>query len=189
MAQRGQRGLSYSKKRDLWAQWKQGQPMSEFARALEKNHGSIHYAVSLHGGIAPVERRRSRLALSLPEREEISRGIATGHSLRHIASTIQRAPSSRADARGTHRHGRDRNGPASHDAALRIGIIDTRRFDRGALAERDDAHRPRPGDRSIPLARGARDGSTAAAMTRCLAVCSQNQSAALIFTFPRRSGW
>ena len=41
MAQRGQRGLSYSKKRDLWAQWKQGQPMSEFARALEKNHGSI----------------------------------------------------------------------------------------------------------------------------------------------------
>ncbi len=50
--------------------------MSEIARALEKNHGSIHYAVSLHGGIAPVERRRSRLALSLPEREEISRGIA-----------------------------------------------------------------------------------------------------------------
>jgi IS30 family transposase len=67
--------------------------MSEIARALEKNHGSIHYAVSLHGGIAPVERRRSRLALSLLEREEISRGVAAGHSLRHIASTIQRAPS------------------------------------------------------------------------------------------------
>jgi IS30 family transposase len=67
--------------------------MSEIARALEKNHGSIHYAVSLHGGIPPAERRRSRLALSLPEREEVSRGIAVGHSLRHIASTIQRAPS------------------------------------------------------------------------------------------------
>ncbi len=93
MAQRGRHGLSDSQKRDLWTRWKQGQPMSEIARALEKNHGSIHYAVSLHGGIAPVERRRSRLALSLPEREEVSRGIAAGHSLRHIASTIQRAPS------------------------------------------------------------------------------------------------
>ena len=93
MEQRGRRGLSYSQKRDLWIRWKQGQPISEIARALEKNHGSIHYAVSLHGGIVPVERRRSRLALSLPEREEISRGIAVGRSLRHIASTIQRAPS------------------------------------------------------------------------------------------------
>ena len=66
--------------------------MSEIARALEKNHGSIHYAVSLHGGIIPVERRRSRLALSLQEREEISRGLVAGHSLRQVASTIQRAP-------------------------------------------------------------------------------------------------
>ena len=107
MAQRGQRGLSDSQKRDLWSRWKQGQAMSEIARALEKNHGSIHYAVSLHGGIAPVERRRSRLALSLPEREEVSRGIAAGSSLRHIASTIQRAPStiSREIARNGGREG------------------------------------------------------------------------------------
>lgn len=93
MAQRGRWGLSCSQRRDLWTRWNEGQPISEIARALEKNYGSIHYAVSLHGGIVPVERRRSRLALSLPEREEISRGIAAGHSLRHIASTIQRAPS------------------------------------------------------------------------------------------------
>ena len=107
MARRGRHGLSDSQKRDLWARWKQGQPMSEIARALEKNHGSIHYAVSLHGGIAPVERRRSRLALSLPEREEVSRGIAAGHSLRHIASAIQRAPStiSREIARNGGRDG------------------------------------------------------------------------------------
>ena len=107
MARRGQHGLSDSQKRDLWARWKQGQPMSEIARALEKNHGSIHYAVSLHGGIPPAERRRSRLALSLPEREEVSRGIAAGHSLRQIASTIQRAPStiSREIARNGGRDG------------------------------------------------------------------------------------
>ena len=49
MAQRGRHGLSDSQKRDLWTRWKQGQPMSEIARALEKNHGSIHYAVSLCG--------------------------------------------------------------------------------------------------------------------------------------------
>ena len=49
MAQRGRHGLSDSQKRDLRTRWKQGQPMSEIARALEKNHGSIHYAVSLCG--------------------------------------------------------------------------------------------------------------------------------------------
>jgi hypothetical protein len=65
--------------------------MSEIARALEKNHGSIHYAVSLHGGIPPAERRRSRLALRLPEREEVFRGIAAGDSSRQIALTLRRA--------------------------------------------------------------------------------------------------
>jgi IS30 family transposase len=107
MAQRGRHGLSDSQKRDLWTRWKQGQPMSEIARALEKNHGSIHYAVALHGGIPPAERRRSRLALRLPEREEVSRGIAAGHSLRHIASMIERAPStiSREIARNGGRDG------------------------------------------------------------------------------------
>ncbi len=58
----GQRGLSESQKRDLWARWKQGQPMSEIAEAPEKNRGSIHHAVSLHGGILPAERRRFRSA-------------------------------------------------------------------------------------------------------------------------------
>jgi len=49
--------------------------------------------VSSNGGIVPPERRRSRLALSPLEREEISRGIAAGHSVRKVASSIQRAPS------------------------------------------------------------------------------------------------
>ena len=91
--------------------------MSEIARALEKNHGSIHYAVSLQGGIVPVERRRSRLALSLLEREEISRGIAADHSLRHIASTIQRAPST--ISREIARHG-GRDGYRASDADRRV---------------------------------------------------------------------
>ncbi len=100
MARRGQHGLSDSQKRDLWARWKQGQPMSEIARALEKNHGSIHYAVSLHGGIVPVERRRSRLALSLLE--ELGRPVPVIHSStvtdRHPRSGSRMAAPGRACA-------------------------------------------------------------------------------------------
>lgn len=93
MAQMGRPGLSTSQKRELWQRWKHGQSLSDIARALGKHPGSIHGVVSSNGGIVPPERRRSRLALNPSEREEISRGIAGGHSMREIASSIQRAPS------------------------------------------------------------------------------------------------
>ncbi len=93
MAQMGRPGLSASQKRELWQRWKHGQSLSDIARALEKHPGSIHGVVSSNGGIVPLERRRSRLALSPLEREEISRGIAADRSMRKIASSIQRAPS------------------------------------------------------------------------------------------------
>ena len=93
MAQMGRPGLSASQKRELWQRWKQGQSLSDIARALGKHPGSIHGVVSSNGGIVPPERRRSRLALSPLEREEISRGIAAGHSMRKVASSIQRPPS------------------------------------------------------------------------------------------------
>ena len=93
MAQRGRPGLSSSQKRDLWQRWKSGQSLSEIARALEKNPGSIHGVLSANGGIMPSERRRSGRALSASEREEISRGVAAGRSMRRIATLLQRAPS------------------------------------------------------------------------------------------------
>ena len=93
MARMGRPGLSASQKAELWQRWKNGQSLSDIARVLRKHPGSIHGVVSANGGIVPRERCRSRLALSLSEREEISRGIAAGDCMRQIAFAIRRAPS------------------------------------------------------------------------------------------------
>lgn len=93
MARTGRPGLSDAQKAELWRRWKQGQSLSDIARALSKHPGSIHGVVSARGGFVPRVRRRSRLALTLHEREEISRGLATGMSTRLIANRIGRSPS------------------------------------------------------------------------------------------------
>ena len=72
MTQTERRGISASQKQELWERWKRGQSMNDIARALAKQRGSIHFVLSTNGGIQPSARRRSRLALSLLEREEIS---------------------------------------------------------------------------------------------------------------------
>lgn len=93
MAQLGRPGLSVSQKAEAWQQWKLGQSLSDIGRTLGKHAGSIHRIVSSHGGILPIPRRPSRLALTLTEREEISRGIAANKSIRQIAALIRRPPS------------------------------------------------------------------------------------------------
>jgi len=93
MAQLGRPGLSLQAKAELWNRWKQGESLSDIARALRKNGGSIFGVLRLRGGIAPALRRRSRLVLTFEEREEISRGIAAGLSVRALAKDIGRAPS------------------------------------------------------------------------------------------------
>ena len=103
MAHMGRPGLSAAQKADLWHRWKQGQSLSEIGRALGKHAGSIHGVLSSNGGFIPPVRRRSRWALTLAEREEISRGMATALSIRQIAATLGRAPST--ISREIHRHG------------------------------------------------------------------------------------
>ena len=93
MAQLGRPGLSGPQKMDVWQQWKIGHSLSDIGRTLDKHAGSIHRVVSSNGGIVPVPRRRSRLALTLAEREEISRGIAGELSIRQMAARIGRPPS------------------------------------------------------------------------------------------------
>jgi IS30 family transposase len=103
MAQRGRPGLSPEQKRELWSRWKAGESLSEIGRALGKQPGSIHGVVASNGGYVPAVRRRSPRVLTITEREEISRGLAEGASLRRIAGRLHRAPSS--ISREVRRHG------------------------------------------------------------------------------------
>ncbi len=93
MAQMGRPGLSASQKSEVWRRWKSGQSHSDIGRALGKHPASIHGVITANGGIVPMPRRRSRWALGWEEREEISRGIAAGKSIRIIAAAVERAPS------------------------------------------------------------------------------------------------
>jgi IS30 family transposase len=91
----------------LWHRWKNGESLSEIGRALGKHAGSVFGVLKTNGGIYPAPCRRSRLALTMGQREEISRGLAAGRSMRHIAATIGRSPST--VSREIARHG-GRNG-------------------------------------------------------------------------------
>jgi len=95
-------GLSASQKKELWERWRRGESSQDIARAFGKLRGSIYNVLSSSGGIPPSTRRRSRWALRLSEREEISRGLAEGQSMRGIASSIQRAPSTVSREIGRH---------------------------------------------------------------------------------------
>jgi IS30 family transposase len=86
-------GFSAIEKRDVWSRWKAGQTLHEIGRAFDKPHSCIRAVLLPRGGIPPIARRRSRLALTLAEREDISRGIACGSSIREIASRFERTVS------------------------------------------------------------------------------------------------
>ncbi|MGA7059605.1 MAG: helix-turn-helix domain-containing protein, partial [Candidatus Acidiferrales bacterium] len=87
-------GFSAIEKRDVWSRWKAGQSLHEIGRAFDKPHNCIRAVLLPRGGIPPAARRRSRLALTFAEREDISRGIASGSSIREIARGLDRAASS-----------------------------------------------------------------------------------------------
>src|ERR1700694_635098 len=103
MAKIGRPGLSWEKKAELWERWKSGQCATDIALVLERTKGAIHHVLAANGGIAPVARRRGPLTLVLDEREEISRGIAAGRSIRRIAASLGRSPST--VSREVARHG------------------------------------------------------------------------------------
>jgi IS30 family transposase len=95
--------LSEQQRNDMWMRWKAGQSLHEIGRTFGKDHVSIQFMLAQHGGIARVARRRSSLTLTLAEREDISRGIASGSSIRGIAKGLQRAVST--VSREVARHG------------------------------------------------------------------------------------
>src|SRR5579859_4543589 len=85
--------LSLAQRADMWNRWKAGESLNAIGRVLGKDKQVIHFLLARHGGIAPPARRRSPRVLTLAEREDILRGIASGQSLRAIAKCLQRAVS------------------------------------------------------------------------------------------------
>jgi IS30 family transposase len=113
-------------KAEMWDRWQRGETINAIGRAFDRGHSSIAGQFERAGGIRPPPRLRSRLALTLSEREEISRGIAGGFSLRAIASQLSRSPS-------TISREISRNGGLQH---YRASQADNAAWDR--------AHRPKP---------------------------------------------
>jgi len=93
MARKVRRGYTAAEKTEMWDRWQRGESLSSIGCAFGKESSSIHFQISLYGGIRPAPRRRSRLALTLSERETISRGLAADQTVRCIARQLGRAPS------------------------------------------------------------------------------------------------
>jgi len=84
---------SASQRAEIWDRWQRGESMSSIGRAFDRQSSSVFSVISPTGGIRPADRKRHPLALSLAEREEISRGLSIKQTFRAIARQLQRAPS------------------------------------------------------------------------------------------------
>ncbi len=125
MKQRTRIYYSPAQRSEMWDRWQRGESMSSIGRAFNRESSSVYGVLSPTGGIRPPPRKRSRLALTLSEREEISRGIALQLSVRAIALQLERSPSTIS---------REIN---------RNGGIDAYRATQADQATWDRAHRPK----------------------------------------------
>ena len=112
MAQPSRLGMTEVQKSELWRRWRKGESIHEISRALGRRRFTIRSTLKRQGGFTPPVRKRSPDALSLAEREEISRGLSAGQSMRQIAIALQRSPSpiSREIARNDRPHHINRGG-------------------------------------------------------------------------------
>ncbi len=93
MKHRTRINFSAAQRADIWDRWQRGESMRSIGRLFERESSSIYALLRPSGGIRPPTRTRSRVALSLSEREEISRGIARQQSMRCMARRLKRSPS------------------------------------------------------------------------------------------------
>ncbi|MBY8608711.1 IS30 family transposase [Burkholderia arboris] len=93
MKQRRRIYYTDSQKALMWERWRRGESLQQIAQLFDRNHSSVQGILAETGGIQPKQRRRSSLALTLAEREEISRSVVAGDSIRAIAIRLARAPS------------------------------------------------------------------------------------------------
>ncbi len=103
MLKRDKRSFTEEEQRDCWHLWRQGLGFSDIARELGSKPGTIFGVIRLNGGYSPPQHTRNKQHLTLLEREEISRGVAQGNSIRNIAAMLNRSPST--VSRELSRHG------------------------------------------------------------------------------------
>ena len=119
MLREGRPGLSDAQKAELWRRWKAGYSIREICHVLKRVPSGVRVHLAQHGGIAPPIRVRAAVALTLAEREEISRGLCCGGSLRSIAKRLGRAPSTVSREVARHSGGlRYRANHADYEASL-----------------------------------------------------------------------
>jgi IS30 family transposase len=102
MIKDGRPGLAEEQKADMWRRWKAGYSMREICEALKRSSSPVYQQLAIRGGIAPSGRIRA-VVLKMAEREEISRGLVSGESVRSIARRLARSPST--VSREVARHG------------------------------------------------------------------------------------
>jgi IS30 family transposase len=118
MIKEGRPGLTEEQKADMWRRWKAGYSIREICQLFKRNSSPVYVQLANRGGIAPPGRVRA-VVLKMTEREEISRGLGSGESLRSIAGRLARAPST--VSREVARHGgraRYRANHADYEASL-----------------------------------------------------------------------
>jgi transposase, IS30 family len=111
MLKEGRPGLTEEQKADMWRRWKAGYSIRDICEALKRNSSPVYQQLAIRGGIAPPGRIRT-VVLKMAEREEISRGLGSGESLRSIARRLVRAPST--VSREVARHGGEARYRANH---------------------------------------------------------------------------
>ena len=94
--------MTDSDKAAIWERWKRGESLSEVGRAMNRVPGAVFHVVRARGGVPPAPRRRSERALTAADREEISRGLATGISFRQIGLRLGRPTSTVSREVGRH---------------------------------------------------------------------------------------
>lgn len=134
------RKFTEAEKAEVWDSWQRGEAMRSIARRLGRESSSVRTMIEDCGGVRPVPRRRHPRHLSVMEREEISRGVAAGESLRSIAGRLGRAPSTvcrevtrnggrhryraqRADRAAQRRAKRPKVSKLAHNSSLR-GLVE-----------------------------------------------------------------
>ena len=129
----------------MWERWKKGESLQQIAQLFDRNHSSVNRILAETGGIRPAQRCRSQLALTLAEREEISRALVAGQSIRSIAAFLGRSPStiSREIKRnGGHGCYRATQVGTARESSLAQDL--TRQFTSANVCSRPEAHMPRP---------------------------------------------